>query len=103
MSDLSIITDAIIAEAEAEAKKISEKAEKPISYKQSDVLYKSGKNYTWIYEYMTKSEFWTFVKLAREQGWNNETFIEQIEGYISREVDEELRADLEALYIYVME
>ena len=84
-------------------KEYSEKAEKPISYKQSDVLYKSGKNYTWIYEYMTKSEFWTFVKLAREQGWNNETFIEQIEGYISREVDEELRADLEALYIYVME
>ena len=52
---------------------------------------------------MTKSEFCAFVKLAREQGWNKETFIEQIEGYISREVDEELRADLEALYIYVME
>lgn len=84
-------------------KEYSEKAEKPISYKQADVLYKSGKNYTWIYEYMTKSEFWAFVKLAREQGWNKETFIEQIEGYISREVDEELRADLEALYIYVME
>lgn len=81
----------------------SEKAEKPISFKQADVLYKSGKNYTWIYEYMTKSEFWAFVKLAREQGWNKETFIEQIEGYISRELDEELRADLEALYIYVME
>lgn len=84
-------------------KEYSIKAEKPISFKQADVLYKSGKNYTWIYEYMTKSEFWAFVKLAREQGWNKETFIEQIEGYISREVDEELRADLEALYIYVME
>ena len=84
-------------------KEYSEKAEKPISFKQADVLYKSGKNYTWIYEYMTKSEFWTFVKLAREQGWDKETFIEQIEGYNSREVDEELKADLEALYIYVME
>jgi hypothetical protein len=84
-------------------KEYSEKAEKPISYKQANVLYKSGKNYTWIYEYMTKSEFWAFVKLAREQGWNKKTFIDQIEGYISREVDEELRADLEALYIYVME
>ena len=84
-------------------KEYSQKAEKPISYKQADVLYKSGKNYTWIYEYMTKSEFWAFVKLAREQGWNKETFIEQIEGYISKEVDEEIKADLEALYIYVME
>ena len=52
---------------------------------------------------MTKSEFWTFVKLAKEQGWNKQTFIEQIEGYISKEVDIELQKDLEALYIYVME
>ena len=87
-------------------KKVAEfsvKAEKPISYSQADVLYRSGKNYTWIYEYMTKSEFWTFVKLAKEQNWNKQTFIEQIEGYISKEVDEELIRDLESLYIYVME
>ena len=51
---------------------------------------------------MTPSEFWTFVRIAKEQGWNKETFIEQIEGYISAEIDEELRRDLEALYIYVM-
>lgn len=80
----------------------SKQAEKPLSYKQADVLYKAGKDYTWIYEYMTPSEFWTFVGVAKEQGWDELTFIDQIQAYISRELDEELLADLEALYIYVM-
>ena len=51
---------------------------------------------------MTPSEFWTFVGIAKESGWDELTFIDQIQAYISREVDEELLADLEALYIYVM-
>ena len=52
---------------------------------------------------MDPSKFWAFAKLAREQGWNKETFIEQIEVYITREIDEELRQDLEDLYYYIME
>lgn len=83
-------------------KEYSEQAGKTISYEQADVLYRSGKNYTWIYEYMTPSEFWTFVGIAKESGWDELTFIDQIQAYISREIDEELLADLEALYIYVM-
>lgn len=91
-----------ISGIKAITKEYTEKAGKPISYKQADVLYKSGKNYTWIYEYMTPSEFWAFVKVAKENNWNKETFIEQIQAYIYREVDEELKSDLESLYIYVM-
>ena len=91
-----------VAGVKAKTKEYTEKAGKKISFTQADVLYRSGKNYIWIYEYMTPSEFWTFVRIAKEQGWNKETFIEQIEGYISAEIDEELRRDLEALYIYVM-
>lgn len=91
-----------ISGVKAKTKEYSEKAGKPISYKQADVLYKSGKNYTWIYEYMTPSEFWAFVKVAKENNWNKETFIEQIQAYIYREIDKELKADLESLYIYVM-
>ena len=80
----------------------SEKAEKPISYKQADVLYKSGKNYTWIYDYIPKSEFWRIVTVAKEQGWDKQTFTEQIALIANFELDEELKTDLEALYIYVM-
>lgn len=86
----------------------SEKAEKPISFKQADVLYKSGKNYTWIYEYIPKSEnngggFWDVVRVAREYNWDKETFAEQISILGNFEIDETLKIDLEALYIYVME
>lgn len=84
-------------------KEYSEKAGKPISYKQSNAVYRARKNYTWIYEYMTPSEFWTFVKLAKEERWNKETFIEQISAYITKEIDIELKQDLEDLYDYVME
>lgn len=83
-------------------KEYSEKAEKPINYKQADVLYKSGKNYTWIYEYIPKSEFWRIVTVAKEQGWDKHTFTEQIALMANLEIDEELKADLEALYIYVL-
>lgn len=83
-------------------KEYSEQAEKPISYKQADVLYKSGKNYTWIYEYIPKSEFWDTVKVAKNEGWDKETFIDHLKSLNSALVDEELKTDLEALYIYVM-
>lgn len=81
----------------------TQKAEKQILFKQANVLYQSGKNYTWIYEYMTKSEFWAFVQIAKNLNWNREIFIEQISAYIDKEIDVELKRDLEALYIYIME
>lgn len=84
-------------------KQYSEQAEKPINYKQADVLYKSGKNYTWIYEYIPKSEFWDSVKVAKNNGWDKETFIDHLKSLNSQLMDEELQVDLEALYIYVME
>lgn len=84
-------------------KEYEEKAEVPLSYSQVNVLYRSGKSYTWIYEYIPKSEFWgVWVPTARKENWDKETFSEQIALRIGMEIDEELKADLEALYIYVM-
>ena len=83
-------------------KEYSIKAEKPISFKQANVLYKSGKNYTWIYQYIPKSEFWDLVKVAKRENWDEKTFAEQISLLGQFEIDEEIKADLEALYIYVM-
>lgn len=84
-------------------KTYSEKAGKPINYQQASALYIAGRNYTWIYEYLTKSEFWDFVKVARENNWNKDTFIEQIRMLKDELNDESLTNDLEALYYYVME
>lgn len=92
-----------VSEVKKIKKEYEEKAGKPLNYSQANTLYRAKKNYTWIYEYMTPSEFWAFVKYAKDNNWDKKTFIEQIQVYITREVDEELKADLEALYIYVME
>lgn len=82
-------------------KTYSENAGKHISYEQASILYIARK-YTWIYEYLTKSEFWDFVKVARENNWNKDTFIEQIRMLKDELNDESLTAYLEELYYYVM-
>ena len=58
--------------------------------------------YTWIYEFIPKSEFWgNWVKTTNRENWDKETFTEQIALRINKEVDVELKVDLEALYYYV--
>lgn len=76
---------------------------KELDFKQTDTIYKTGKDYTWIYEYMTSSEFWgTWEKVAKREKWDVETFSEQIALRIKREIDEELKQQLESLYMYIM-
>lgn len=91
-----------VKEVKKKTKEYTIKAQKPISFTQANTLYQASKNYTWIYEYMTPSEFWAFVSVARQEGWDKIKFIDEIKAYITREVDEELKKDLEALYDYVM-
>ena len=79
------------------------KAKKSLSFKQLSTLYKAKKNYTWIYEYIPKSEFWALVNVSKEEKWNKETFIIEISNYINEEIDLELKKDLEDLYYYIME
>ena len=82
--------------------KYEEEAEKELDFKQLNTLYRSSKNYTWIYEFIPKSEFWgNWVKTANRENWDKETFTEQIALRINKEVDVELKIDLEALYYYV--
>ena len=82
--------------------KYEEEAEKELDFKQLNTLYRSSKNYTWIYEFIPKSEFWgNWVKTTNRENWDKETFTEQIALRINKEVDVELKVDLEALYYYV--
>ena len=77
-------------------------AEKQLNFKELNTLYRSGKNYTWIYEFIPKSEFWgNWVKTTNRENWDKETFVEQIALRMEREVDVELKTDLEALYYYI--
>lgn len=76
--------------------------EKQLTFKELNTLYRSGKNYTWIYEFIPKSEFWgEWVKTTNRENWDKETFVEQIGLRMEREVDVEIKVDLEALYYYI--
>ena len=82
-------------------KDLSKRANKPFSYSQASDFYQARYNYKWIYEYLTESEFWAFVKVAKENGWNEETFIQELEDLIDVP-DEDFREKISALYYYVM-
>ena len=77
---------------------------KEISFVQANTLYQSGKNYTWIYEYIPKSTFWgSIVKEVNDNNWSQPTFIDRLSTLIDKELDEEIKTDLIALYQYVKE
>lgn len=73
-----------------------------IDLEKLDALYQTSKNYTWIYDYMTPSEFWSFVKLAKENDWNKNTWVDQLSNYILAEIDEDIKSKLEDLYDYAV-
>lgn len=84
-------------------KTMQEKVGKKVSYKQANVFYQASYNYTWIYQYMTPSEFWSFVDEAKKQDWGQQRFIDEIKVYITdRELDEILKVDLINLYNYAV-
>lgn len=87
-----------------EIKKLKDEYEKkigkPLTLEYVNTLYQYEVNFSWIYEYMTPSEFWgVWVPLARSV--EMEDWIEQIHIRIGDIPDEDLRKKLEALYIYV--
>lgn len=91
-----------VREVKKIVKEYSKQAGKDISIKQANILYKSGRSYTWIYDFIPKSEFWTVANVAKEQGWDIEEFEEQIRLMAIKEIDESYKRDLEALYYYII-
>lgn len=89
-----------ITEIKKLKKEYEQKLGKPLTYKYTDTLYKLENNYTWIYDYIPKSEFWdVYAPLAYEM--DSESWFEQLY-YRNEDLnDEDLKQDLEALYIYV--
>ena len=91
-----------VADVKKITKEYSEKLGKKISFKQASTLFQTGRNYTWIYEFIPKSEFWDNVKVAKQQGWDKEEFSDQLKSLNERLNDRTLKKDLESLYLYVM-
>ena len=81
-------------------KEESERAGSDLSYKEADTMYQARHNWTWILKYMTESEFFTLVKVAKEEGWSQEKWIEELEQYIDDVTDEDLKFRLQELYNY---
>ena len=72
---------------------------KSLDLRQVDTLYQLENNYSWIYEYIPKSEFWSvYAPLAKEL--EVESWIEQLYYRNEKLADEDLRNALESLYIY---
>lgn len=86
-------------------KSYSEKAGKTISYEQADVLYQSGKNYSWIIGMngLTESEFWgTWVPLAKSGEVDSDTWVEKLADRIDVELDDYYKEKLIDIYYYVI-
>lgn len=78
--------------------------EKKLTYNQANTFYKSGKHYSWIYEYIPKSEFWGYyVTACNTYNWSTSKWIDELEKRIDNIPDEELKTDLIALYYYIKE
>lgn len=84
-------------------KDISNKVKRDVSYSQSNAEFQANQNHTWIYQYMTESDFWNIARQAIKEAWSVETWIEKISGFIyDRTLDESLRYDLILLYQYAL-
>lgn len=87
-----------------EIKKLKQEYEqklgKTLNLEYVDTLYKLENTYSWIYDYIPRSEFWdNYAPIAKEM--DSESWFEQLYIANAKLNDEELKEQLEALYIYV--
>lgn len=86
-------------------KTYSQKAGKPLTYVQVDVLYQSGKHYSWIIgkNGLTESEFWgDWVPLAKRGDLQKDEWVEKLADRIDVELDEYYKEKLTDIYYYVI-
>lgn len=71
-----------------------------VSFEQANAYYQSFGNYTWIYEFMTESDFWQDFGNPARFGWTQkESFVESL-SFIIEKSDIVYRKALENLYDY---
>lgn len=91
-----------VSGAKKYTKEISKQSGTNIPPNLASTYYKAEKNYTWIYKYMTESEFWDFARECIKNNYDYDTFENKIIQFIfDRKLDEELKNDLHNLYNYI--
>lgn len=82
-------------------KNISKEVGFTLTFEQANTQYQAEKNYKWIYDYMTPSEFWDFARESVSEKWNQNQFIDMIQVYIDEDkIDKNLHNKLVNLYKY---
>lgn len=77
---------------------------KSLDWAMVNTIFQSGKHYTWIYEYIPKSEFWGYwVNLCNDENWSVNKWINEILERIDKIPDIDLKLDLTSLYYYIKE
>ena len=84
-------------------KEESKRAGKDLDYHQLDTIYQARHNWSWILNYMTESDFFTFVNVAKESGWSVSKWVDELSMYIDEVKDEDLIFRLTELYNYFVE
>lgn len=92
-----------VAGAKKYVKELREEIGFEVDIHQANIIYRARKDYTWIYEYIPKSEFWLNVQVAKKQGWDSEEFINQLKAINEKLNDVSFKEDLEALYLYCVQ
>ena len=83
-------------------KKFEENAGKEMTYDQIDDVFQAGKEAeSGDSEDFQDSEYWIMKRVAKEEGWDQETFIEQVGNLSEKELDPDKRARLEKIYLYI--
>ena len=78
-----------------------ERMAKKLTYKQASSIFQAKKQWYWIRQYMSDSEWWDFARECVKENWSYETFEENIMTIITdRQLDEQLKFDLQDLYDY---
>lgn len=89
----------------AYTKKVSQELGKKLSYSQASKIYQAQKQWTWIFDYVNESEFWSYYNtIFKPSKPSYLQFIEDLELYLWQgdiPIDEELKEDLKAVYIYL--
>lgn len=76
-----------------------ERLGKKLTYKQASSIFQAKKQWFWIRQYMSDSEFWDFARECVKENWSFERFEENIMTIITdKQLDEQLKFDLQDLY-----
>lgn len=92
-----------VKKAKSYVKKLSEEIGVEIPVKHASAEYQLAKEYKWIYNYTTESEFWDFARECVKYMYDFDEFFDMLNANFihSNKIDEELNIKIQYLYQYI--